>query len=60
MIKRLVQITWMDNDGNAACLGFDEEIMTDWSLNECIEAALYRGECEGIDLNRFHPNAEEV
>jgi len=58
--KRMVQITWMDSDGNAAGIGLDELIETDWTLDECIEAARYRGECDGVDLDRFHVEVEEL
>ncbi len=60
MKKRLVKITWLDGSGNAAGIGMDETIDTDWTLAECVEAACYRGECDRIDLDRFHPVAEEV
>jgi hypothetical protein len=61
MANRLVQITWFDRETGAAAMdGMDERIETDWTLEECRAAALYRGECEGLDLDRYDVMVEEV
>jgi hypothetical protein len=59
--KRTVRITWVERGTrNAACLGLDETIETDWTITECREAALHRGSTAGIDLDRYDVNVEEV
>jgi hypothetical protein len=57
---RLVRITWVDADGNAACIGLDETIRSGWTLDECRKAAIYHARCEGVDLGRYHVEIEEV
>jgi hypothetical protein len=52
-----VRITWVDAQGNAACIGFDETVWAD-DLEQATDAALYHGECSGIDLGLYHPVAE--
>ena len=51
--KRHIQITWLDRDGNAAALGLDEALTTDWTDEECLDAANYRAKCLGFDLERY-------
>jgi hypothetical protein len=53
MAERTIRVTWLDKAGNAACLGRDETLITDWTDSEIIEAAYYRAECDGIDSNEY-------
>lgn len=57
---RRVKITWVDVDGNAVCIGLDETIETDWTIEECREAAVYRGQCQEIDLDRYYVEVIEI
>ncbi len=57
----IYRITWVERSTqNAACLGFDETLETDWTLEETKEAAEYRAECAGVDLDRFECFVEEI
>jgi hypothetical protein len=56
---RIVRITWVDAQGNAACIGLDETIRSDWTPEECRTAAIYHAQCQGIDTDRFHPEISE-
>lgn len=58
---RRVRITWIERGTrNAAMLGLEETMDTDWSLEECLEAAQYRANVIGVDLHRFEPVVEEI
>jgi hypothetical protein len=55
------RITWVERDTrNAACLGLDETIESDWTEEESREAAEYRAECAGVDLERYECIMEEI
>jgi hypothetical protein len=55
-----IRITWVEKaTGNAACIGLDETVEHD-SLDGAEADARYHGECQGIDLDRYEPIAEEV
>ncbi len=58
-----VRITWMDRQGNAACLGLDETVTVEASspaaaVHAAETEATYHGECHGVDTSRYHPAAE--
>jgi hypothetical protein len=64
---RRVKITWVERGtDNAACLGLDETVeieATDGAdlVRAILQAesdAEYHGECQGIDLKRYAPEAE--
>lgn len=58
---RTVKITWVEiGTNNAAMLGFDETIVTKWTLEECRAAALDRGAEAGVDLDRYDVVVEET
>jgi hypothetical protein len=60
--KRTVKITWVDRlagYSSAAAIGLDETIETDWTTMECYEAAIYRAQCQGIDIDRYGPMIED-
>ena len=54
-LHRLIKITWVDAQGNAACIGLDECFRSDWTLDELEDAAVYRAQLAGIDLDRCFP-----
>jgi hypothetical protein len=55
--KTTYRITWVERDTRyAASLGLDETIKdSDFTWEEAKEAALYHGECAGVDLDRYEP-----
>ena len=58
---RDVRITWVLKGTNeSAAFGNDETVRTDWTLDECREAAEYHAECDGVDLERYECVVEEV
>lgn len=55
------RITWVETGtGNAAGLGLDETIHTDWTEAETREAAEYRAAGYGISLAQFSCLVEET
>jgi len=48
------QITWVERGTRkAAMLGLDETVQSDWTESETREAAEYRAECDGVDMERY-------
>lgn len=65
--KATLRITWIDNDGNAACIGLDESLEVDMPLDaadaeialaQAKDDAIYNAECRKIDTERYQPVVE--
>ncbi len=54
------RINWIDVDGNAAGIGFDETIQTEKTRDEVFQDALHHGACSGIDMERYQPTVEKI
>jgi hypothetical protein len=55
-----VRITWVaKGTNNAALLGLDETVEAD-SLGDARDAAIYHAECQGIELDRYDIEVEEI
>ena len=56
------QITWVEiGTNNAACIGLDEFIeSSDYTPVEMKGAVEYKGECAGVDLEKYEPIVEVI